>query len=114
MIDARYGILLTPTVTETGWTGDVEVNIAFTDHPNMNEEENDMLFNVLQMMASSLELMETDLSIADRLATIVDERVSYLTEHESEKEQLTSSPVEVEQGKDNIVHLKFSKPAGNA
>jgi len=114
MIDANYGILITPTVTETGWTGDVEVNIAFTDHPQMNEEENDMLFNVLQMMASSLELMESDLSIAERLSNIVEDRINSFVKEDSEKAQSTNSRVKVEEGDDNVVHLSFAKPAGNA
>lgn len=114
MIDARYGILLSPTITEEGWTGDVEVNIAFTESPDLDEEDNDMLFHILQMMASSLELMETDVSFATKLQKIVTKRVDYLADKYGDKDELTEVLTEVEHGDDNVIHLKFVKTEGTA
>lgn len=103
----QFGVFLTPTLVEGEWTGEVEVNLAFADNNDLDDDCNEMLVQVIAMMAASVELMETDSAIADRLMDIVDRRYP----QSSEKEQLTKD-IEID---GNVIRFDFnSKTKGNA
>lgn len=103
----QFGVFLTPTLVEGEWTGEVEVNLAFADNNDLDDDCNEMMVQVIAMMAASVELMETDRAIADRLMDIVDRRYP----QSSEKEQLTKD-IEID---GNVIRFDFStNTKGNA
>jgi hypothetical protein len=116
-----FGIVLHPTTTDDGeWTGDVEVNIAFTDNVLKSEEDELIMMNVLQMMASSLELMESDEHVAQQLVDIVERRLAEQNaalahgdfgDSDDGKEVSIAKALD---GDDNIIHLSFVKAIGTA
>ena len=105
----EYGVFLKPTFDDGEWTGEVEVQIAFADENDLDDEGHEVLVQVVAMMAASVELMETDHEIANRLMNIVDRR--YPQEQKSEISQLTTD-VEVD---GNVIRFDFnSKTKGSA
>ena len=107
----EYGVFLKPTFDDGQWTGEVEVQIAFADENDLDDEGHEVLVQVVAMMAASVELMETDHEIANRLMNIVDRRYPQEEEQQSEKSQLTTD-FEVN---GNVIRFDFnSKTKGNA
>lgn len=104
----EYAVFLTPTFDKGEWTGEIEVNIAFADENDLDDEGHDILVQVVAMMAASVELMETDREVATRLMNIVDRRYP---ETSGEKKQLTND-IEID---GNVIRFDFnSKTKGNA
>ncbi len=103
----QFGVFLNPTMKDGEWTGEVEVNLAFADSNDLDDDSNDILVQVITMMAASIELMETDHEIANRLLSIVDRRYP----EPSRKKQLTKD-IEID---GNVIRFDFnSKTKGNA
>lgn len=111
-----FGILLNPTIENDEWTGDVEVNIAFSEDVLKDEDDEMIMMNVLQMMASSLELMETDEAVARKLAAIVERRLeeqnAAVAHGDNDLDNMRIA--KAVDGDDNIIHLSFVKSVGSA
>lgn len=111
-----FGILLSPTIENDEWTGDVEVNIAFSEDVLKDEDDEMIMMNVLQMMASSLELMETDEAVARKLAAIVERRLeeqnAAVAHGDNDLDNMRIA--KAVDGDDNIIHLSFVKSVGSA
>ena len=54
----QFGVFLNPTMKDGEWTGEVEVNLAFADSNDLDDDSNDILVQVITMMAASIELMK--------------------------------------------------------
>lgn len=103
----QFGVFLNPTMKDGEWTGEIEVNLAFADNNDLDEDSNEVLVQLIAMMAASIELMETDHDIANRLHNIVDRRYP----QPREKQQLTKD-IEID---GNVIRFDFnSKTKGNA
>ena len=66
-----YVVIVSPTVEDDTWQGDVEVKIAWNGDNDLDDSDHSMMLHVTHMIAAALELAEVDETVAERLTKIV-------------------------------------------
>ena len=62
-----FAIVLTPKHRKNKWTGEVDINIKYEEDNFYTEEERDSIINLMTLMATCVDLMETDPDLLQRV-----------------------------------------------
>ncbi len=100
-----YVVIVSPTVEDGAWMGDVEVKIAWNGDNDLDDNDHSMMLHVTHMLAAALELAEVDENVAHRLTNIVKIR----SEDEDEDQA-----VDIEREDGNVIRINFGKTQGSA
>lgn len=99
-----YVVIISPSIEDGSWMGDVEVKIAWNGDNDLELEDHSMMLHVTHMIAAALELAEVDEIVAQRLTNIVKVRC------DDEDDQ----SVDIQQDDGNVIKINFGKTQGSA
>ena len=100
-----YVVIVSPTVEDDTWQGDVEVKIAWNGDNDLDDSDHSMMLHVTHMIAAALELAEVDETVAERLTKIVKVRC---------REEDDDQSVDIEREDGNVIRINFGKTQGSA
>jgi|TARA_B110000977_G_C10891487_1_gene421628 hypothetical protein len=94
-------IELLPKVEGDHWNGELEVNIITDSENPLNDESYSDLIHLSQLVASTVALMERDVTLVDRLEAFV---------HETEENlKKVNKPTVIKKVEGNVVSISFQK-----
>jgi len=92
-------VRISPEVDAKGvWTGDIEVGYLTTDYNELRDDDYAHLRVLTQMLISSIEVMETDAEVRNKLFNAMDR---YFEEGKEEKVQI------IEEREGNVIKVNF-------
>ena len=105
-----FFIQVRPDMKKGRWTGQIMVNIIFSDSSSLNEKEKMEIWHLCRMMTSIIPMMELDPSLMD---DVDDFARNYMEEYKDRKKIKKGLTVVSKDG--NVIKLGFStKTKGSA
>jgi len=62
-----FALVLTPKISNSGWTGEVDINIKYDKQNELADDDIDAVVNLMTLMTTCVDLMENDKTFLEQV-----------------------------------------------